>query len=135
MSVEVIKSEPKKVQVGGFWEFRQNNSGGSFVINDNVTVHVIIEATSATDANSRAEDVGVYFGGYGDCSCCGDRWSSAWNDDRPDYHTLEEIDEQFLNTHLQNKSWMRRDGWVSKGEAYAIVYCVNGDKIIYRKDQ
>lgn len=64
-----------------FYSYHQNNSGGSFQIDDNVTYYVIVEADSADEANEIAEKIGLYFDGYGDCECCGARWSSAWNDD------------------------------------------------------
>lgn len=62
-----------------FYEYRQNNSGGSFDFDKNtgVTVSVIIEADSAKQANEKMESL-IEFdwlggsGGY--CSCCGDRW-------------------------------------------------------------
>lgn len=63
-----------------FYTFRQNNSGGSCDINDEVDVYVVIEANSAHDANSIATDNGIYFDGCyrnRDCSCCGNRWSRA----------------------------------------------------------
>lgn len=68
-----------------FFDFRQNNSGGGFDLDheQGITVHVIIEANSAEDANRRAEEIGLYFDGVYedlDCECCGDRWSRAWND-------------------------------------------------------
>ena len=59
-----------------FYTFKQNNSGGSFVIDDKVDVYVVIEANSSTHANERAVDIGIYFDGCyrgRDCSCCGDR--------------------------------------------------------------
>ena len=62
-----------------FYTFRQNNSGGSFDIDllSGICVYVIVEANSASHANDRAEDIGLYFDGCDDdrdCSCCGDRW-------------------------------------------------------------
>lgn len=67
-----------------FYHFRQNNSGGSFDVNDNVNVHVLIQAHSASEANGRAEEIGIYFDGVEDgcdCDCCGDRWYRASEDD------------------------------------------------------
>ena len=61
-----------------FFDFRQNNSGGSFT---GPAVYVVVEAENATDANKRAENVGLYFYGCStglDCPCCGDRWYSQW---------------------------------------------------------
>lgn len=70
-----------------FFEFHQNNSGGSFDIDDErgIGVNVWIEALNAADANDRAERLGIYFNGCSDgrdCDCCGDRWSAQWSDDR-----------------------------------------------------
>jgi hypothetical protein len=62
-----------------WYSFRQNNSGGSFDYSESVgiSVTVYVEANSVEDANFRAEDIGLYFDGAGDCSCCGDRWYSV----------------------------------------------------------
>lgn len=59
-----------------FFHYSQNNSGGSFdyVEAAGITHNVIIEADDADEANWRAEQIGLYFGGQGDCECCGDRW-------------------------------------------------------------
>lgn len=65
-----------------FFEFNQNNSGGSFVVNDKVCHRVIIEADSKSDAEMKAEELGIYFDGVAagfDCECCGDRWHSPWD--------------------------------------------------------
>lgn len=65
-----------------FFEYRQNNSGGSFVINDTLTVVVVIEAPTAGMADGRAKELGIYFDGCDtgeDCPCCGDRWYPAYD--------------------------------------------------------
>lgn len=68
-----------------FYSFRQNNSGGSFY----GPTYVIIEARSATEANSVAEEkAGVYFSGRGDCRCCGKRWYEVSEDDGDDVPSL-----------------------------------------------
>jgi hypothetical protein len=69
-----------------FFDFRQNNSGGSFVADHvaGISLTVIVEADDASHANERAEMIGLYFDGAGDCSCCGDRWHSKWGDDKGD---------------------------------------------------
>jgi hypothetical protein len=67
-----------------FYTYDQNNSGGFFVLDSDVTHYVIIEADSHEEANQRAEGVGLYFDGCSkglDCGCCGDRWSEAWSDE------------------------------------------------------
>jgi hypothetical protein len=67
-----------------FFTYKQNNSGGSFVKNNNVDEVVSIEANSPHEADAIAESIGIYFGGVSmgvDCECCGDRWTSIyWQD-------------------------------------------------------
>ena len=56
-----------------YFKFRQNNSGGAFA----GTPLVFVQADNAADANSIAQQNGVYFNGVADgvdCDCCGDRW-------------------------------------------------------------
>ena len=58
--------------------FDQNNSGGSFDVDDKVCHRLFIEAESFSDAVEKAEELGCYWDGVDkgiDCSCCGDRWS------------------------------------------------------------
>lgn len=60
-----------------FYTFAQNNSGGKFHEDENVTHYVIIEAGNAEQANHYAEMLGIYFDGSvteRDCPCCGNRW-------------------------------------------------------------
>jgi hypothetical protein len=61
-----------------FYQFRQNNSGGFFCYSDDgIGKYVIIEAHDASEANKRAEQIGLYFNGVEDnidCDCCGNRW-------------------------------------------------------------
>lgn len=60
-----------------FYVFSQNNSGGSFVVDDKLCHRLFIEATDEGEAVRIAESMGVYFNGCAqgiDCSCCGDRW-------------------------------------------------------------
>lgn len=90
-----------------YYTFTQNNSGGRF---RGPAHYVIIKATSAKQANSIAEENGLYFDGCDtgqDCNCCGDRWYRAYSEkdatDVPmiygepaenfkDYFTKEEAD-------------------------------------------
>lgn len=68
-----------------FFEYRQNNSGGVFDYKDEgISIHVIIEADTYRSANAKAEDLGLYFDGYGDCNCCGNRWGEAGTCDGDD---------------------------------------------------
>lgn len=67
-----------------FFNFSQNNSGGSFHVDDErgIGPELWIEATDYHHANARAEQIGLYWDGVDagiDCSCCGDRWHPAWD--------------------------------------------------------
>jgi hypothetical protein len=72
-----------------WFEFRQNNSGGAFVVDESVAQYVYIQAPTADAANERAKNVGIYFDGTGDCPCCGNRWYET--DDESD--AVSDIDE------------------------------------------
>jgi epoxyqueuosine reductase QueG len=68
-----------------FFEFNQNNTGGSFDFDEKrgISHWVIIEAANAQQANERAESIGLYFNGCDDgvdCSCCGDRWYPQYDE-------------------------------------------------------
>ena len=68
-----------------FWEFNQNNSGGSFDFDEKagITHMVIVEARTADEASARAQDIGIYFDGVcggRDCGCCGDRWYEPYGE-------------------------------------------------------
>ncbi|ONI83472.1 hypothetical protein ALI22I_33780 [Saccharothrix sp. ALI-22-I] len=60
-----------------FYEFRQTNTGGRFVFDRarGITKHVVIEATSAEEANRRASEIGLNFDDAD--TCCGERWQLA----------------------------------------------------------
>lgn len=62
-----------------FFDYSQNNSGGKFDIDEEagVSIYVIIEAADKRSADSKAEEIGLYFDGHGDCDTCGNRWYRA----------------------------------------------------------
>lgn len=69
-----------------WYKFDQNNSGGSFDVDDKVCHRLFIEAESFNDAVEKAEELGCYWNGVAsgiDCPCCGDRWDK-WDDDPVD---------------------------------------------------
>lgn len=109
-----------------FYTFTQNNSGGDFVINDRVCHFVIIEADSAVQANDKAKNIGIYFNGVMaeiDCSCCGDRWYSQWND--------AESEETPM---IRDKSPSEYGDYFAKvNEVYCRVYYKDGVVKEYRK--
>jgi hypothetical protein len=82
LSVCVVpKMEVAKLK---WFNFHQNNSGGSWVVDNDVDTNVIVQAHNADEANQLAQRIGIYFNGVEDgtdCECCGDRWSSIWSND------------------------------------------------------
>lgn len=60
-----------------WFHFSQNNSGGGFVVDENVCEDVFIQDTNAASAIRRAE---AFMDNSDSCPCCGDRWS-FWLDD------------------------------------------------------
>ena len=65
-----------------FYTYRQNNSYGVFDVDEHVKHQVIIEADSASEADEKAESIGIYFDGVEkgrDCPCCGDRWHKTYS--------------------------------------------------------
>jgi len=65
-----------------FFHIDQNNSGGSFTVNDKLCHRLFIEAADSREANRIARDLGCYWNGCDegmDCECCGDRWYPASN--------------------------------------------------------
>jgi hypothetical protein len=82
-----------------FYEYDQNNSGGSFHNSEKegIAEYVIIEALNAAHANARAEEIGLYFNGCDagkDCSCCGDRWYRVYEN-----YGSETIEESLYRTN------------------------------------
>jgi|TARA_B100002003_G_C13868426_1_gene424756 hypothetical protein len=64
-----------------WFNFRQNNSGGVWY---GPAMNVAVQADSADEANSIAEQHGIYFDGVqtgSDCECCGDRWYGVYSDE------------------------------------------------------
>lgn len=101
-----------------FYLFSQNNSGGSFVIDDNLDLYVIIEALDAEHANRIAEAKGIYFDGVDDdrdCECCGDRWTEVSEDEGTDEpmiyrQTIDEYYEQRSRNTLRSVVIHYNDG-------------------------
>lgn len=105
-----------------FFEFSQNNTGGSFDVDDKLTHRVLIEADTAEEATAKAEELGMYWDGVEngmDCECCGDRWYRPWSDDgkvfpyrygsmtRPEAESVaEKYNAEVVDT-LHGKKWGR----------------------------
>lgn len=100
--VSVVEQDLK--EEGLFFTYRQNNSGGRYEFNDNLSAYVIIEAKSPEEANKRAEELGIEFDEG--CSTCGDRW------DRADEWDSEEI-PMIYNKDV-SKGLYKESGWARR---------------------
>lgn len=107
-----------------WFEYRQNNSGGSFRLTDKSALYVFVEADTAKKADDRVEMLtSVYFDPRCeiDCSCCGSRWDTAY-----DGKETIEIDKYLL--HGVN-SWCKPD------QNAIIVVPLVGEITIMTRDQ
>lgn len=105
-----------------FYTYSQNNSGGSFVQDVNISHYVIIEASSASEANEKAEQLGIYFDGDGDCECCGNRWyelSDSW--DKGD--GVPSIYGEAVWEHSVSFGWMK--------DYETVVHYISGEILYY----
>ena len=96
-----------------FYEFRQNNSGGSFVHDPDagISKHVIVEAPSLKRATAIAQSIGLYFNGVDDgydCECCGDRWYEPWNDEGTEEPSIYDkvVTEEYEDTTGFGMKWI-----------------------------
>ena len=55
-----------------WWTIRQNNSGGYWIIDDDVAMYVMIQAPNAEEAERIFDKITVHALEY--CECCGERW-------------------------------------------------------------
>jgi hypothetical protein len=67
----------------GFYRFNQNNSGGYIITDDESGIgdYVFIFANSFSQANEKAEEIGMFNLPY--CDCCGVRFYSLWGYEEP----------------------------------------------------
>lgn len=113
-----------------FYEYSQNNSGGHFEVNDKLCDRLFIEADTFTEADSIAEDLGVYFNGVYkgiDCGCCGDRWSHG------DEVDLSKINENGYEVSVYDGLGDAEKVWRDGYGAYEIHTEPNWQKTIFRK--
>jgi len=102
-----------------FYEFMQNNSGGSFDIDEEkgITHHVVIEADDKDNAVFKAEQIGLYFDGVGygaDCYCCGDRWNSE--------PYCESTKPTYYGEELTVDNFKKQTKWMKSGFELCIHY-------------
>lgn len=99
-----------QTEVLRWFEYSQNNSGGSF---KGPAHTVLVQAPDADRANRIAKDNGLYFDGDGGCSCCGNRWSDAWEGGEqalfPTGEGADEMRENILVETLPEREDARRN--------------------------
>lgn len=93
-----------------FLTYHQNNSGGYYLIDDNVKHYVIIEGYDLWQIEAMANSILSDYREY--CSCCGRRWSSYFDD--------EDLTEEPM---ICNKSVYE---YVSYWSEQAIIYYLDG---------
>jgi hypothetical protein len=73
--------EPTTVEavVLKWYHFSQNNSGGYFIVDDEVANDVFIQERNVQAAVSKAEDLFADRSQF--CDCCGQRWSTSYIDE------------------------------------------------------
>jgi hypothetical protein len=106
-----------------FYEFLQNNSGGSFQTDEQLTHRVIIEAKDEKAACSIAENMGVYFNGVeegSDCPCCGDRWCTP-SEVRLKWEGFDEPDANRIAEDYRGSAVLR-EGKIRKGMTHDVVF-------------
>jgi hypothetical protein len=116
-----------------WYEFSQNNSGGSFVVNENLSHRVYIQALDTASAISKAEDMGIYFNGCEDGrdrSCCGDRWHEPYGEVK---FPLEYGNDLIFKNIEEYAQYLADEyGW-TRPDIY--LHYANGDKKkIYKKE-
>lgn len=101
-----------------YYQFSQNNTGGVFEYDKNLSNYVMIEAESSDKANSLALSIGIYFDGCNegiDCSCCGDRWYKASEDDG------------YSEPLVYGRKMNNKDIWFpEKNGRYAVIHKLDG---------
>ena len=94
-----------------FYLTDQNNSGGYYIINNDVSVYVIVEADSAKDAKTHLRAITENYSNF--CPCCGERW----------WINLDEDDGNEVPSVYGEP--------IEKTECDAIVYYLDDTKVKY----
>lgn len=113
-----------------WFEFSQNNSGGNFVVDENVSEFVFVQAASAEDAIEIAEQ----FCDNGDsCECCGDRWSFyLYGDGRSGYNEPMIYGQPLaLFSSSFTKSFSRLHHYDGRVESYPPVSLAIADGVFH----
>lgn len=114
-----------------WYEFTQNNTGGSFDVDDEICHRLFIEADSESEAEEKAFDMGVYYDGCfngSDCSCCGDRWYSPDEVEFPIDWGNEKIKtpEQYAQKLADQYGWTKPDARIFYKAGRVVEIFKNG---------
>lgn len=125
-AIKKISKKPSAKGKMSFYEYRQNNSGGSFVSNKNLCHKVVIEAPNEEAANSKAFNLGIYFDGCSigrDCGCCGDRWYAPDSITFPHRHgTFNLEDAQKTGVRYEPTTWIRCGNKKPEPDQYDLIF-------------
>ena len=130
---KAVKKQAVELLSSKFYTFRQNNSFGRFDYDAGrgISVNVIVEADSVDDANSRAERIGLYFDGAGDCTCCGNRWSAQYewqgkddSTEKPEIYSQEVTPDEAMAE--KDKFGFTNSKWQDKGEYEGYIHYKDG---------
>lgn len=85
-----------------FYVYRQNNSGGYFIEDENVGVHLIIEADTEAQADEKFEAIIDLKDKYSTfCPCCGHRWYGV-----DEMYDNVELTEEFVDELKEHKYYL-----------------------------
>ena len=96
-----------------FFRFHQNNSGASYVIDENIGHLVWIEAEDHDLANEKANQIGMFSLSY--CDCCGERFYSVDEYDAEEGWQAEEYEGWHRDWHRERH-----------GELVTIIHHADG---------
>lgn len=97
----------KKQLESKFYEFNQNNSGGSFDVDENICHRVVIEAFNQEEAISKIKP--MIENQSESCPCCGDRWSIYY----PEEVNFSEFKEKGYPVEVYSHYEDAEDRWFS----------------------
>jgi hypothetical protein len=115
-----------------FFTYDQNNTGGSYIVDDSVSRYVIVEADTYQQANDIAESIGLYFDGSGDCDCCGNRWYAQYSD--KDGTIMPEIGGEPINCNYRSVAVFSYPGEVFCRVYYAGMTIIMEHRVPYDDD-
>lgn len=97
-----------------FITFRQNNSGGYYIENDDVAAYVIVEGNNVKEILDKANKIFKDYREY--CPCCGERWQNR----KTEYDLTNEPMIYSCSAYKYKAGWL-------EGKR-AVIYKIDGTK-------